>query len=85
MSSSEVLLARGPLGRPGCYARAAEVVARTGRARPPLAGRPDAVNPRLSSWIAGHRAALLIRDPRGGAASHTNLNLPGLADGCTDP
>jgi hypothetical protein len=83
MSSSEVLLARGPLGRPGCYARAAEVVARTGR--PPAACRPDAVNPRLSSYVAGHRAALLIRNPRIGAESRTNLNLPGLADGCTDP
>jgi len=85
MSSSEVLLAGGPLGRPGCYARAAEMLARTGRPRPPLACRPDAVNPRLSSRIAGHGAALLIRDPRVGAESHANLNPPGLADGCTDP
>jgi hypothetical protein len=83
MSSSEVLIGRGPLGRPARYARATEVVART--AWPPAAGRPAAVNPRLSSWIAGHRAAPLIRDPRVGAASRANPNLPGLADGCTDP
>jgi hypothetical protein len=73
MSSSEVLLARGPLGRPGCYARATEVAG-----RPPAANRPDAVNPRLSSCVAGHRAAL-IRDPRACAESRTNR--PGLADG----
>jgi hypothetical protein len=61
------------------------VVART--ARPPAACRPDAVNPRLSSWIARHRAAPLIRDPRVGAESHTHIdpNPPGLADGGTDP
>jgi hypothetical protein len=56
-------------------ARAAEVVARTGRARPLVACPPDAGRP---SPVAGHSAALIL-DPLTGAESH--INLPGLADG----
>jgi hypothetical protein len=69
MSSSEALLASGPLGRSACYPRAADAHARTGR--PPAVCPPGPGDP-----VA---AAPLIPDPRAGAETHPNL--PGLADG----